>query len=73
MIARKAFRQVLATYDVLETFKLLPVADQEKFSNWIENATTEESHMRRLEAFVLALRVGPLQPASQEGPSENTG
>jgi hypothetical protein len=70
---RKAFREVLATYDVLETFDLLPSAEQEKFSTWIERANDDDAHWRRVEAFVLALRVGPLQPASPEGPSENVG
>lgn len=69
-MARRGFREILATYDVLETFDLLPVAEQEKFTLWIENASSEESHWRRVEAFVLALRVGPLQP---EGPSESVG
>jgi uncharacterized protein YdeI (YjbR/CyaY-like superfamily) len=71
--ARKAFREVLATYDVLETFELLPEAEQEKFSSWIENASSDESRWRRIEAFVLALRVGPLQPAKPVGPSESVG
>ena len=73
MTARKPFREVLATYDVLATFELLPSAEQQKFSSWIENASNEESHWRRIEAFVLALRVGPLQPARPEGPSESVG
>ena len=73
MAERKPFREVLATYDVLETFDLLPEAEQEKFSSWIVNASTDESHWRRIEAFVLALRVGPLQPTSPEGPSQSVG
>ena len=72
-MARKDFREVLATYDVLETFELLPASEQEKFTLWIENSSSEESHWRRIEAFVLALRVGPLQPAKPEGPSESVG
>jgi len=63
----------LAEYDVLETFDLLPHIEQEKFTRWIEGASDDDAHWRRVEAFVLALRVGPLQPATPEDPSENVG
>ena len=48
--------------DVLEIFVLLPEIDQQRFSNWIGKARDNESHWRRINALVLALRLGPLQP-----------
>ena len=55
---------VLEAADVLETFCLLPQSDREKFSNWIHKARDNESQWRRVDALVLALKIGPLQPAA---------
>ena len=52
----------LARHDVLETFCQLPTIDQEKFSRLIGKARSNDSHWRRIEALVLALKAGPLQP-----------
>jgi hypothetical protein len=73
MAPKETFRDILATFDVLETFELLPKADQDKFSHWIQNSSDDEGRLRRLEAFVLALRLGPLQPNAAKGPSESLG
>jgi hypothetical protein len=73
MAPNRAFRDILATFDVLETFELLPKADQERFSLWIENSSNDEARLGRLEAFVLALRLGPLQADASKGPSESLG
>jgi len=50
----------MADADVLETFRSLSPIDQQRFSNWITKARDDESHWRRIEALVLALRIGPL-------------
>ena len=62
---------VLATYDVLETFRRLAEADQEKFSHWTATARDDESYWIRVEALVLALRTGPLQSPDPEGPTNS--
>ena len=66
---------VLATYDVLETFRRLAESDQERFSRWIGSARDDESYWIRVEALVLALRAGPLQSSHPEstGSSERVG
>lgn len=53
---------VLAEADVLETFQRLPAAARDNFTRWIDKARDDESHWQRIEALVLALRIGPLQP-----------
>ena len=55
----------MARADVLEIFGRLPEADQQKFSRWIGKARDDESHWRRINALVLALRLGPLQIGPQ--------
>ncbi|MDQ3645837.1 MAG: hypothetical protein M3345_02760 [Actinomycetota bacterium] len=52
----------LAGANVLETFCRLPQADQENFSSWIIKARDESSHWRRIDALVLAMRLGTLRP-----------
>ena len=52
---------VLAEADVLGTFRSLPPLHQENFVRWIGKASADESHWRRIEALILALRMGPLQ------------
>ena len=47
--------------DVLEIFVLLPPDDQAKFSLWVSRAPDDESRWRRINGFVLALKLGPLQ------------
>ena len=61
---------VLATYDVLETFRRLPETDQERFSRWIGSARDDESYWIRVEALVLALRAGPLQSTEPDNPGD---
>ena len=62
----------LAAADALNTFLRLPPADQDNFSRWIGKARNDESHWRRINALVLAMRIGPLEgeashPTAQPG------
>jgi len=59
--------------DVLEVFVQLPPADQDKFAVWIGKARDEESHWRRINALMLALRTGPLYPGTPAGPISSAG
>lgn len=59
--------------DVLETFCQLPQVDQEKFSRWIGKARDDDSHWRRIQALVSALRAGPLQPVAPAKPVSSAG
>ena len=52
--------------DVLETFNLLPRADQEKFAYWIGKARNDATHWALIHALVLALRTGPLRPSDAD-------
>ena len=65
----------MARADVLEIFVRLPEADQKKFSSWIGKARDVESHWRRINALVLALRLGPLQigPPAQDAATGAAG
>jgi hypothetical protein len=58
--------EAMAAADVLDTFCQLPQADQAKFTRWIGKARNDESHWRRVNALVLALRTGPLQPSAPQ-------
>jgi uncharacterized protein YdeI (YjbR/CyaY-like superfamily) len=57
----------MAMADVLETFLLLPPVDQEKFASWIGKARDNESHWRRINALVMAMTSGFLQPNRPRG------
>ncbi|HWL65596.1 MAG TPA: YdeI/OmpD-associated family protein [Actinomycetota bacterium] len=59
----------MAEADVLETFCQLPQEDQENFSRWIGMARDDESHWRRIHAFVSALRTGPFEPIALVEPA----
>ena len=61
--------EILATFDALETFCRLPQADQDNFSRWVGQARDNESHWRRIQALVLAMRVGPMQPHIRREPA----
>ena len=52
----------LARADVLETFSRLRPEDQQKFSRWVGKARNTASHWQRINALVLAMRIGPLEP-----------
>jgi uncharacterized protein YdeI (YjbR/CyaY-like superfamily) len=54
--------EALGEADALDTFTRLPQADQDSFSRWVAKARDNESHWRRIEALVLAMRIGPLGP-----------
>lgn len=58
---------VLADADVLKTFNRLPVKDQENFARWIGIARDDVAYWRRIDALVLSLRLGPLQPRGSRG------
>ena len=72
-ITAAKFNDVLAAADVLETFSRLSQADQDKFSDWIAKARDDESQWRRLDALVLALRIGPLEPLDRLRPAADAG
>ena len=52
----------LAAADVLEIFLRLSEAERENFSSWIGKARDDESHWRRIDALVLAMRSSLFQP-----------
>ena len=63
---------VLAEADALDTFRRLPLEDQKNFGDWIGKAPDEASYFRRLEALVLAIRLGPLFASRVWGPDATT-
>jgi ferric-dicitrate binding protein FerR (iron transport regulator) len=65
-ISTEGMIQAMAAADVLETFCQLPQEDQAKFSRWIGKARDDESHWRRINALLMALRTGPLQPSAPQ-------
>lgn len=65
--------EAMVQADVLETFCRLPQAEQAKFSRWIGKARNDASHWQRIQALVLALRMGPLQPITVEEPVSSAG
>ena len=54
--------ETLATFDGLEAFCQLPYADQQRFVSWVGKAQDDASYWSRINALVLAMRVGPLKP-----------
>ncbi|HET7482352.1 MAG TPA: hypothetical protein VFK89_05765 [Actinomycetota bacterium] len=69
-ITAEELLDTMAEADVLETFIQLPKADQEKFSDWIGRARNNESHWRRINVLVMALKTGPFQPSAPSNPGE---
>lgn len=65
--------EALEAADALETFCRLPDEDQEKFIRWIGMARDNDAHWRRVEALVLALRIGPLNPIGQDSNQPGEG
>ena len=55
----------MAEADVLEPFCHLPPSAQEEFSAWIGKARDNESHRRRIEALVLAMKGGQLRQGQE--------
>ncbi len=53
--------EVLATFDGLDTFRLLPETDQQKFLSWIARSRDEASYWARIDVLALAMRAGPLR------------
>jgi hypothetical protein len=60
----------MAEAGVLERFHQLPEGDQDRFARWIDRARDDESYWRRINALVLALRIGPFEGSA---PSEPVG
>lgn len=52
-------RDALASAEVLDTFQALPLEEQEKFCDWVDRARDDDSHWRRIEILVLAMRMAP--------------
>ena len=63
----------LAAADALQTFLHLPPKDQENFARWIGKSRDDESHWRRINALVLALRMGPFEKDDGAYPSAQPG
>ena len=59
--------------DSLDTFRRLPLADQEDFYRWIEKAPDEEARWRRIDALTLAIRISCLRLHEQPGHAPETG
>lgn len=55
----------MAEADVLEVFCHLPEAAQQEFREWIGKARDNESHWRRIDALVLAMRSSGLYDSSE--------
>ncbi len=53
--------EALTTFDALNAFWHLPDADQQKFVHWVATARDEAAYWGRIDALVLAMRVGPLR------------
>jgi hypothetical protein len=51
---------------VLDTFHRLPQEEQERFTRWVGTARDVDSHRRRINALVLALKIGPFEPRARE-------
>ena len=62
--------EAMAEADCLEVYLRLPETDRVKFSYWVEEAPDDESHWRRIEALVVAMRISPLQPATLQPQTE---
>lgn len=69
-LAAEDLIEALAAADVLEKFCHLPEADQDRFSQWIGQASDVDSNWRRIEALVLALRMGPLDSSTPQAPGD---
>lgn len=63
----------LAAADALQTFLHLPLEDQESFARWIGKSRDDESHWRRINALVLAMRIGPFERTEAAYPSAQPG
>lgn len=50
----------MAEADVLDIYLSLPEAERRRFSRWVRLARDDDSYWRRIEALVLAMRVGLL-------------
>lgn len=57
----------MATADVLERFCHLPEASRREFEEWIGKARDNESHWRRIETLVMAMRSAPLLEGETPG------
>ena len=55
----------MAEADVLEVFCHLPEKSQQEFREWIGKSRDNESHWRRIDALVLAMRSGPHDDRSE--------
>jgi hypothetical protein len=60
-VIEEDLQDTMAEAGVLERFHQLPEGDQDMFSRWIDKARDDESHWRRINALVLALRIGPFE------------
>ena len=61
----------LGAADALETFLHLPQEEQDNFARWIGKSRDDESHWRRINALVLAMRMGPLHVAQAQSSAES--
>jgi Bacteriocin-protection, YdeI or OmpD-Associated len=61
---------IFSASGALDSFRRLPAPEQARFARWIEMAHDEESRLRRIEALVLALRLGPLGSPDETGPGK---
>ena len=52
--------QALVAAGVVETFQALPLAEQDKFLIWIENAPDADAYRRRIDILVMGIRMAPL-------------
>lgn len=52
--------EAMSAAGVLEVFCHLPPAAQDEFSSWIGKARDDESHWRRIEVLLAAMKSSPL-------------
>ena len=71
MITPDNLLDAMAEADVLEVFCHLPEVAQQEFREWIGKARDDDSHWRRIDALVLAMRSGLLHDRSErQSPSQ---
>lgn len=61
-VASDDLHVALTTFDGLDTFRSLSVAEQQKFVAWIAKARGEAAYWGRIDSLVMAMRVTPVQP-----------
>ena len=57
--------EALREADCLDIYLGLPGMERTRFSRWVETAPDHDSHWRRIEALVVAMKISPLRSPSR--------